>query len=191
MILLFAWCLILSPSMRLAEPHTSAFRAALIFAPDASNTRLKEMKRSGIREIALELNERAPRVKLHDAIQHIRENKLGLYYWIEIARNPEMADAHPESMASLQGHPEWRRLFPKAPKPGDGEVIKTYPWTPIYYQETFDAHLKRIANLLKGLPSAKGIFLNDLQAAPSACGCGNIFCRWTTDYGPVTTATHL
>ena len=34
-------------------------------------------------------------------------------------------------------------------------------------------------------------FLNDLQAAPSACGCGNTFCRWTPDYGPIRTATEL
>jgi hypothetical protein len=30
-----------------------------------------------------------------------------------------------------------------------------------------------------------------LQAAPSACGCGNVVCRWTTDYGPIETAQRL
>ena len=118
-----------------------------------------------------------------------REIRGDLYYWIEVGRNPEFADAHPEWMASLQGHPEWRRFFPAAPAAGDGEVIKNYPWVPISYQETFAAHLARIRNLLADLPKPKGIFLNDLQGPPSACGCGNNLCRWTADYGPIRTAT--
>src|SRR5439155_8973266 len=88
-------------------------------------------------------------------------------------------------------HPEWRRLFPQAPQPRDGEVVKNYPWVPVLYQETFAAQLQRIADLLHGLPAVTGVFLNDLQAAPSACGCGNVLCRWTPDYGPVRTATRL
>jgi hypothetical protein len=94
-------------------------------------------------------------------------------------------------MASLQGHPEWRRFFKDAPLPGDNEVIKNYPWVPILYKEAFKAHRQRTAQLLKGKPLAAGIFLNDLQGAPSACGCGNPLCRWTADYGPVCTATPL
>jgi hypothetical protein len=37
--------------------------------------------------------------------------------------------------------------------------------------------------LLADLPKPKLILLNDLQGAPSACGCGNPLCRWTSDYG--------
>src|SRR5437773_1693566 len=144
--ILLALYLILGPSKLLPEPHSPAFHTALISATDATSARLKELKSSGVREIAMELSECVPPAELRNSIERLRENKLGLYYWIEVARNPEMADAHPEWMASLQGHPEWRRLFPKAPKQGDGEVIKTYPWTPIHYQETFDAHLKRLAH---------------------------------------------
>ncbi|MBI3469887.1 MAG: hypothetical protein HY013_00855 [Candidatus Solibacter usitatus] len=123
--------------------------------------------------------------------RRVRAAGRALYYWIEIARNPRMADAHPEWMASLQGHPEWRRLFPQASKPADGEVVKNYPWVPVSYREAFEAHLARVAELLRELPPADGIFLNDLQAGPSACGCGNSLCRWTADYGPIRTATPL
>ena len=94
-------------------------------------------------------------------------------------------------MASLQGHQEWRRLFPKTPRPEPDEVIKVYPWVPVSYREAFDEHLRRVNRLLADKPTAKGLFLNDLQAVPSACGCGNILCRWTTDYGPIRTATEL
>jgi hypothetical protein len=62
---------------------------------------------------------------------------------------------------------------------------------PVFYQEAFDAHLKRIKKLLDDRPPATSIFLSDLQGAPSACGCGNPVCRWTTDYGPIVTATKL
>jgi len=70
-------------------------------------------------------------------------------------------------------------------------VVKNYPWVPVRYQEAFQAHLHRVRLLLKDKPPAKGIFLNDLQGAPSACGCGNPLCRWTSDYGPIVTATRL
>jgi hypothetical protein len=102
-----------------------------------------------------------------------------------------MADEHPDWMASLQGHPEWRRFFPKLRRPGAGEVVKNYPWVPVVYRESFRAHLHRVESLLKQQPEPRGVFLNDLQSAPSACGCGNPFCRWTPDYGPIKTATYL
>jgi hypothetical protein len=94
-------------------------------------------------------------------------------------------------MASLQGHPEWRRLFPRTPQPHDGEVVKNYPWIPVLYEEAFAAQLQRIERLLHALSPVTGVFLNDLQSAPSACGCGNVLCRWTPDYGPIHTATRL
>ena len=125
------------------------------------------------------------------AARRLQTAGLDLYYWFEVARSPRLAREHPEWMASLQGHPEWRRLFPNAPQPQPGEVVKNFPWVPILYKEAFDAHLDRLAALLRSLPAPRGIFLNDLQGAPSACGCGNDLCRWTTDYGPLRTATRL
>jgi hypothetical protein len=95
-------------------------------------------------------------------------------------------------MASLQGHQEWRRLFPDAPTPKkDGEVIKNYPWVPILSEEAFAAHHQRVKRLLSEMPEADSIFVNDLQGGPSACGCGNTLCRWTADYGPIKTVNPL
>ena len=59
--------------------------------------------------------------------------------------------------------------------PADDEVVKTYPWVPVLSREGFDAQLARVRKLLDGLPRPAGVFLNDLQAAPSACGCGHSF----------------
>jgi hypothetical protein len=113
-----------------------------------------------------------------------------LYYWIEIARNKPLADAHPRWMASLGMHDDWLIRFPMARKPSKGEVAKAYPWVPIGYAEAFQAHLRRVERLLDGAPKQyQGILLNDLQGGPASCGCGNLQCRWAIDYGvPHTTA---
>jgi hypothetical protein len=61
---------------------------------------------------------------------------------------------------------------------------------PIGYAPAFDAHRERLRTLLGDLPGMwSGVFLNDLQAGPSSCGCGNDQCRWALDYGsPGTTS---
>ena len=112
-------------------------------------------------------------------------------YFFEIARNVELAEKNPRWMASLQGHENWLRLYPDFKKPNSNEVVKNYPWVPIFYQEAFDAHLSRIQEALKQLPAPARIWLNDVQGAPSACGCGHPLCRWTADYGPIKTATTI
>ncbi len=124
----------------------------------------------------------------HQAANLIQASGLEIGYFIEVGRCPELADAHPEWMASLQGHPEWRRLFPDFPATGANQVVKNYPWVPVYYREALDAHRERIRKLLDGKPAAKRIWLNDIQGGPSACGCGHPLCRWTADYGPIKTA---
>ena len=169
----------------------SPFRAALISGRQTNTATLKQLKRQGYNIVALEFVRGAlPKARIEQA-NRIRKAGFQLYYWIEVGRCEELADAHPEWMASLQGHPEWRRHFPAFPQPADGEVVKNYPWVSVFYKEAFDAHLHRIKSLIAPLPKPDGILLNDLQAAPSACGCGNTLCRWTTDYGPIKTATQL
>ena len=116
--------------------------------------------------------------------------KMDLYYWVEIARNKRMADAHPRWMASLGMHDDWMARFPAAAKPKKGEVAKAYPWVPIGYAEAFQAHLGRIEQLLRKVPdSYRGLLLNDLQGGPASCGCGNLQCRWAIDYDVPSTAT--
>lgn len=121
----------------------------------------------------------------------IAQAGLQLDYFIEVARCPELAALHPEWMASLQGHGGWRNQFPEVAHPNARQVIKNQPWVPILYRESFAAHVARIKSLLEDKPPAKRIWLNDLQGAPSACGCGHPLCRWTADYGPIKTATPL
>jgi hypothetical protein len=165
-------------------------RLVLVSPRQAGKDTLRRMKRAGSGGVVLNLavgEEQAA----GEAAGRAKSAGLALYYWIEIGRDPALAEAHPEWMASLQGHAAWRRHFPDAPLPAAGEVVKCFPWVPVRYQEAFDAHLRRAAALLRGLPAPKGILLNDLQAGPSACGCGNSFCHWTPDYGPIRTATEL
>ena len=169
-------------------------RAVMVSAAQVQQAALQAAKASGANTIVLQLEGRSDKEREREvsAAHRIQRSGLDLYYWIEIARCPEVADAHPEWMASLQGHSQWRRFFKEAPQPKKNvEVVKNYPWVPVLYAEAFAAHRQRVQRLLRGKPTAKGIFLNDLQGAPSACGCGNALCRWTGDYGPIKTATPL
>lgn len=170
--------------------HGSGMKGILVTHSEATSKDLQAARKRGITSAVLYIDEDRSGEALA-AAKRIQQHGFDLYYWIEVGRNPRLADAHPEWMASLQGHPEWRRFFPDAPRPEKGEVIKNYPWVPVSYKESFDAHLERVKDLVKGRPQPKGVFLNDLQSAPSACGCGNSFCRWTPDYGPVRTATYF
>jgi len=173
-----------------SEPLLPKLKAALLTDAQTGSDHLAELKHAGYTAVALSLldNEASSEEK---AAQRILDSGLDLYYWIEIGRNPALADAHPQWMASLQGHPEWRRFYPKLPATKTNQVVKNYPWVPVLYEESFPVHLERVKQLLSAQPAPKGIFLNDLQGAPSACGCGHHLCRWTTDYGPIKTATRL
>lgn len=167
-------------------------RAVMYSEAQIQPKELQAVKASGAHAIVLQLDARSDtqRQRERSAAQRILRSGFDLFYWIEIARCPEVADAHPEWMASLQGHSEWRRFFKSVPQPQKNrEVVKNYPWVPVLYKEAFEAHRLRVQRLLQGKPIAKGILLNDLQGAPSACGCGNPLCRWTADYGPIKTAT--
>lgn len=112
----------------------------------------------------------------------VRAAGLRLGYWLEVGRCESLANAHPEWVATLQGHDEWRQNMPEFPDPPADKVVTAWPWTPVLYAEAFDAHRARIATQLSALPPADFVFLNDLQGPPAACGCGNVLCRWATDY---------
>ena len=182
------------PSASGTEPAivpAKPLRGALLSAEQVSSSRLDALKSAGIHSIALEIGGGQTRDAEQQACQLIGESNLALYYWIEVARCPELADAHPDWMASLQGHSQWRRLFDDPPAPSADEVVKTYPWVPVLNKEPFQGQLGRVRKLLEDRPAPEGVFLNDLQGAPSACGCGNHLCRWTSDYGKIRTVTPL
>ena len=125
------------------------------------------------------------------AIKRIVQSTGQVDYLFEVARSPQMAKKHPEWMASIQGHHEWMRHHKEIRKPGKDEVVKVFPWVPIFSREPFAAHVNRISELIKDLPAPRRVWLNNIQGAPSACGCGHPLCRWTSDYGPLQSTTPI
>lgn len=154
----------------------------LVGAADVSPASVAKWKEEKFQAVAVVLNESGDRA-VRRAAAAISAANMELYWWIEVARNPEMASANPRWMAALGTHADWQKRFPNSPGPGVNQVAKAFPWVPIAYAEAFDAHLVRIEQLCKDLPAgARGVFLNDLQAGPGSCGCGNLQCRWAVDY---------
>lgn len=180
-------CLFATASLSAAEP----LRAVLLDAAQLDDVRAQTLRLADFNAVVLRVETDVSRREIVRASATAKHHDLPCYFWIEVARCQSLADEHPELMASLQGHPEWQRFYPNSQVPRDDEVVKTYPWVPILSREGFDAQLARVTKLLDGLPTPTGLFLNDLQGAPSACGCGHPLCRWTADYGPKLTNTKL
>ena len=175
-----------------AAEATVSLRAVLLDAQQLDESRAATLRLAEFNAVVLRVETKhSSREEIVRAFAIAQRHQLPCHFWIEVARCPALADKRPELMASLQGHPEWRRFFPKSKEPSDDQVVKTYPWVPIMSREGFDAQLARVTKLLEGLPTPDGLFLNDLQGAPSACGCGHPLCRWTTDYGPKRTTAKL
>ena len=174
--------------VRATEPNAS-LRGVLVRPERVTPEFLTAWKAKGVTTVVVPLDEVTKR-RWESMARVVEQAGMRLWPWVEVARNPAMADAHPEWMAAPGGHhDDWRRRFPKAPKAKPGEVIKAWPWVPIGYAPAFDAHRERLKALLGDLPGAwSGVFLNDLQAGPSSCGCGNDQCRWALDYGTPETA---
>jgi hypothetical protein len=164
-------------------------RGVLVGPDRVSAESLEAWKARGVTDIVVPLDE-PTKPRWQALAQTVERGGMTLWPWVEVARNPAMADAHPEWMAAVGGHhDDWRRRFPDAPAAKPGTVIKAWPWVPIGYAPAFDAHRQRLKALLRDLPGPwPGVFLNDLQTGPSSCGCGNDQCRWALDYGTPPTA---
>jgi hypothetical protein len=171
-----------------APPAPAPMRAALVASDDASEARLDALARERFDTVVLVLDSERDAAP---AAARVRARGLRLGWWVEVARCPQLADAQPDLMASLQGHDDWRREHPHAPRPAAGEVVKAWPWVPVGSREGFAAQRARVLALLATVPPGDLVFLSGLQAAPSACGCGSLLCRWTSDYGPIRTNTPL
>ncbi|HEX7859802.1 MAG TPA: hypothetical protein VF773_05710 [Verrucomicrobiae bacterium] len=188
------WCslgflLLGGPLAALAQDSKAPFREfVLVDVSVVSSSAIAKWKEEKFSGVAIVLNEGASKAEQRAAGKSVSEAQLDLFWWIEVARNPKMASANPRWMAGLGSHADWQKRFSNAPEPGFNEVAKAYPWVPIVYAEAYDAHLNRIEQLLKDLPQAKGVFVNDLQAGPGSCGCGNLQCRWAVDYHVRSTA---
>lgn len=182
------WAAVLSIPTRGAEPATPV-RGVLVRAQRVTPEFLNEWKAKGARSVVVVLDESVKK-EWPPLARMVAARGMDLWAWVEVARNPAMADAHPEWVASLGGHhDDWRKRFPDAPRGRSGEGIKAWPWVPIGYTAAYHAHRARIESLLANLPGSwSGVFLNDLQTGPSSCGCGNDQCRWALDYGTPATA---
>jgi hypothetical protein len=203
-------CLILAvltiPALHAAEapppksapaPPAAAARpliSGLIVEPATVTSRhIADWKGNGLSAICLVLDESHAPESYATAARAAAAGSMPLYYWIEIARNPALAAEHPRWMASLGVHNDWQRRFPAMRPLEKGEVAKAYPWVPINYREAYDAHLARVRELLtkRAASPYTGLLLNDLQGGPASCGCGNLQCRWATDYHVPSTATRI
>lgn len=186
---------IVDPAKQVSPTQTSTlpsgYRGIVVGVSEVSEQSIQQWQKQNWQHVVLMLDDESDSAKVAQAGEKIRAAKLAIEYFWEIARSPKLANEHPQWMASLQGHDEWRRLFPDFPATKSNEVAKTYPWVPVCYQESFDAQFNRISERLNGLPEPDRVWLHDLQAAPSACGCGHPLCRWTGDYGPIHTAEPL
>jgi hypothetical protein len=173
-----------------AGAENKPFEAVIAAADGVESAKVAAWKKEGFRAVVLVLDDRLEARVLEKAAKAVAEQSLELYYWIEVGRNPTLAREHPEWMASLGSHGDWRQRFPKVRATEKGEVAKAWPWVPVAYREAFDAHQARIKRLLARVPEGyRGVLLNDLQGGPASCGCGNLQCRWAVDYGvPSTTA---
>ncbi len=172
-----------------ADEAKAQVRGVLVSSERVTPEFLATWKAKGVTAIVVTLDE-ASRRRWGSIARDVEQAGMTLWPWVEVGRNSGMADAHPAWMAAIGAHhDDWRRRFPSAPASRPGVVIKAWPWVPIGYAPAFEAHRDRLKRLLTDLPGSwSGVFLNDLQAGPSSCGCGNDQCRWALDYGSPATA---
>jgi hypothetical protein len=175
-----------------ASAETKPFSAVIVEIDSVDRGRVASWKKEGFHAVVLVLDDRHSPRAIQDAAEAIATNSLDFYYWIEVGRDPGLAHERPELMASLGMHSDWRKRFPSVRPTQKNEVVKAWPWAPICYREAFAAHRARVERLLACAPTGyRGVLLNDLQAGPASCGCGNLQCRWAVDYGVPSTATKL
>ena len=167
--------------------------AVIVAASRVTPQEVGRWKTQGFNAVCIVLDDDHTTEAYAAAAKTVDAGSLDLYYWIEIGRNPRMATDHPRWVASLGTHHDWQIRSPDSRLPVKGEVAKAFPWVPITYRESYNAHLDRVKQLLAktAATSSVGLLLNDLQGGPSSCGCGNLQCRWATDYGVNSTATKL
>ena len=176
--------LLLAPTLLaacLVSPQPRALKYGELIEPGAVWSRALVDVAAPLDTVVLVVGAQSTDEAVLAAAQQVRSQGLQLGYWFEIGRDEALANAHPEWVASLQGHEEWQQQH-GAHALAVGEVVQAWPWVPIAYAEVFAVQRDRLAARLAALPPADFVFLNDLQGPPSACGCGNVLCRWATDY---------
>ena len=74
------------------------FRSAFVLAKDVTTSQLETLKAGGFKSVVLDISAEDENARGADgnAASLIHSIGFELYYWIEIGRNRQMADEHPE-----------------------------------------------------------------------------------------------
>ena len=89
------------------------FEAVLTRPGDATKDAAAAWKREGFTAVAIMVDDQDTAVALQTAAKAVVDSSLDLYIWVEVGRNPAMAKEHPEWLASLGSHHDWRTRFPR------------------------------------------------------------------------------
>src|SRR5205809_282617 len=153
-----------------SQAKVTAVEIVLVEAETVTPAAVSQWRQERFKAVAVVLNEQTGEARYRELARRISDGGLDLYCWIEVARDPKLAAAHPRWMAALGSHEDWQKNFKNFPEPGVGEVAKAFPWVPISYREAFDAHLARIEQLPNRSPPAwRGLLLTDPHAGPISC----------------------
>ena len=91
-----------------------SMRGVLVRMDRVSPGFLAAWKAKGVNAVVVPLDD-AAKQRWKPMAEAVERAGMTLWPWIEVARNPAMADAHPEWMAAIGGHhDDWRRRFPDA-----------------------------------------------------------------------------
>ncbi len=143
---------------------------------------LEGLRATGINAIVLAAGINAPTEAIDTLVALLNRERFRVYLWLDVGRNPSLAMNRPDWVAGMGSHDDWRARFPDAPKPGEKERIGIHPWVSIWYRDVLADRHEAILRFVRGRQGIRGVFLNQIQGAPSACGCANDQCRWTVDY---------
>jgi hypothetical protein len=154
------------------------FQAHYLTFEECLPERVRQLADEGATAIALPLQR--TRSPLQSAIEIVQKEGLGCWGWIDVGRDEEIVQAHPEWMHAPP-NPQWLQAFPDYT---GGHPACVYPWVCVNNVETFSWALTKVRRLTQAYPSLDGYFLHDIQGAPTGCGCGDILCRsWDNSPG--------
>ena len=160
------------------QAKVTPIEIVLVEAETVTPAAVSQWRQERFKAVAVVLNEQTGEARYRELARRISDGGLDLYCWIEVARDPKLAAAHPRWMAALGSHEDWQKNFKNFPEPGVGEVAKAFPWVPIGYREAFDAHLALPRLDVRGVGE-------DPNAPPRRKRRrGAVFVRWGSRPGP-------
>jgi hypothetical protein len=165
------------------EPPLPPTLSFLLEPAQATAEHLRTLAAEGADEFVIAFPSEGRSPAFDVAVAMVESSGCALAIWLEVGRNPALAAHAPDAVATLQGHAEWRRRFPGLPPSAADDFFRCDPWVSIRSVEGVRAQREWWDSRLVDVPSASRWYVNDLQGPPSACGCGNLQCRWTAAYG--------